>query len=482
MDKPLVAFYAIVLILVWLFDAAFGPVRAAPIVSPGNISPSDMAWLQQAMSEQGQSFNALLNKSVPSVMTTSLGKSIPLPANWAANIPRSTLAASAAKILKKAGPYGIVAYALYDYLSPLIALNPDGSIDGSDPVYTFTWSGGTNPWTGVYYGPVTGSPDIGSACAAQQTGCNNMTNPSTGVTCSAYVRDSSSCFFKASPTASPSVFYPAETCSSGSLSNHRCIGGDGSSTIPLTESELAEQIQSSAATEKLLLDHAIADAAYNDLPGTDVIPPATPATITVSPVTAPPEVISTKTINNPDGTTSTETVTETATAEPEVTGSTSEDAILNWKTKTQKQTQTTNNTTGQTTTQTETQYQGTSSTQTAQQPDYGTFTGTGPGDGYADGLAFIGTKLCGGNCLAAFSCATGNCTVAERITALKTKYSVSPSASGTCPSIDMDLSAQGFGVHHVTEHCDLAETVRGVVAVIISVLTAAAVISIVLSA
>lgn len=114
------------------------------------------------------------------------------------------------------------------------------------------------------------------------------------------------------------------------------------------------------------------------------------------------------------------------------------------------------------------------------------FTGSEHGSGKEDGQGLVNDALqtlCGGeNCAATPSCSTGNCSPSERLTQLKTKYSVNPAASGTCPAINIDLSAQHWGNHHVTAHCDLMEQVRGAVSTIMSIMIALGVVTIILGA
>ncbi|WGS84973.1 hypothetical protein [Methylomonas sp. UP202] len=464
MDKPLAAFYAFVFILIWVFDALFGQARAAALVVPGQMTPNDLAWLAEATGTTvSGSLDALLSKPVNGTLTTAKGAKIPLPANWSAAIPRATVAQAAGKLLARATPVGLAGLALYQLLHSSIGLNADGSQTVQADDYTYTQS----PF-GIFscptqsFGPGT-TASVGSAYLSWLQSCHPGYNDTV-----------------AGNVVSQGVYHVKLTLGSQNTGEFNVsfapVSGSTTTRVP-TEADLGTAIQNSPAPTAGIADGVIKDAktANIDFSSLDFLKPVQPTTVSAQPVVGPEEVIDVAT----SGTKTTTTKVQT-TATPKVTGTTVGDQALQWETADKATKTTTDSATGVTTTETTTTSYGTSTTQ--QQPDYGKFAGTGPGDGYADGLTFINSKLCGGNCAAAFSCATGNCTVAERVNVLKTKYSVSPMSSGTCPALDMDLSGQGYGTHHTTEHCDLAETVRGVVATIMTLLTAAAVISIILTA
>lgn len=467
MDKPLAAFYALVFILIWVFDALFGPVRAASVV-PGGMTPNDLAWLAEATGTTvSGSLDALLSKPVNGTLTTAKGAKIPLPANWSAAIPRATAAQAAGKLLARATPIGLAGLALYQLLHNDVGLNSDGTVAGYVfNVPTYTCSGHTVPTLAA-----SGTP---SSTCSQLVGWLNSRDsicyPANGASTTMTSVSGASCVTHTTYT------------NGNPASNWTYSMTAGSPATP-TEPELGTAIQNSPAPTADIAQDVIKDAktANIDFGGLGFLTPIQPTTITASPVVAPEETIATEIIPNADGTTSTRTTKVQTTATPKVTGTTVGDQALEWETSDKQTRTTTNNATGVTTTETTTTSYGTSTTQ--QQPDYGKFAGTGPGDGYADGLSFINSKLCAGNCAAAFSCATGNCTVAERVNSLKTKYVVSPSASGTCPPMHFDFGAyMGLGSLDITEHCTLLESMRPTLNIVLTLVIALSFIAIVLSA
>jgi len=104
------------------------------------------------------------------------------------------------------------------------------------------------------------------------------------------------------------------------------------------------------------------------------------------------------------------------------------------------------------------------------------------GNGKSDGKTAISSVLCKGDCGASPSCISGTCSPSERIDRLKGLYSLSASASGECPPIEMDLSGVGLGNHSVSGHCSLMESVRSSVSVIMTIVMTIGFIFILMSA
>lgn len=115
-------------------------------------------------------------------------------------------------------------------------------------------------------------------------------------------------------------------------------------------------------------------------------------------------------------------------------------------------------------------------------PDSFNSGGNVHGSGKSDGKTAISSVLCKGDCGASPSCTSGTCSPSERIDRLKSLYSLSASASGECPSIEMDLSGVGLGNHSVSGHCSLMESVRSSVSVIMTIVMAIGFIFILMSA
>lgn len=450
------------MILLTMFIAQ--SVRAVGVV-PANISPNDLAWLAEATSTQG-TLSALLSKPVNGSLMTAQGKALPLPANWSAAIPRATLAASAANVLKRAGGYGLAAYTLYSVLSPVMGLNGDGTVTTTLSPDTYNASYAFNACP-AYQGTQSTSGSTAAVCSWM-----------SGKVAAAY----SACGYSGPPTVSPDGQGNCKYSTGGVVPlTWQQIGG-GTVTSNPTEAELSDKIQSSSVSDKALLDAALADSVAksysNDM--VRILPANNPVSITASPVTAPQETLSTATVPNADGTTSTVTKKSTVTATPQVSGSTAADAKIEWTTTNVDVTTSTNNSTNVTTTTTTTTNEGTATTQ--KPTDYGTFSGASPDDAFVTGKAKIQASLCGGNCATALSCSNGTCTPTERINLLKAKYSLATTSSGTCPAFTMDISGQGYGSHTSTAYCDLAESVRSQVATIISLVIAIGFIVIVLGA
>lgn len=444
------------------YTAAFVTTNAA---GPPTVSFFDMKFWQNAVSTSAAG-SAVATSANNASLTTALGKSVPLPANFAASIPRATLAQSAAKILVRGTAVGLAGFALYDLLHSHIGLNADGSLTSN----TYTRSG-TGCWGHSPYNFTGTTAQYVSYWITFETNCFAQYQP--GWTSTVTV-------------VSDGVYHETMFNASGvqQFSGNATLTLVGSTQIAPADSDLSSAIQNSPATESQIFDRALKDSVDNgiDFGTSGLMTPATPLTSNAIPVVGPEEVISTEQISNPDGTTSTRTTKNQTTATPVSTGTTIADKALEWQTSDKTTTTTVNNTTNVTTTTTTNTNYGSSTTQQPQKIDWGSFVGSNPGDGFVDGKAMVNTSLCGGNCSQALNCSTGSCTIAERINAIKTKYAVAPIATGICPAIDMDLSAQFFGAHHVTEHCDLAESVRGIVATIFTILTAIGVITIIMSA
>lgn len=453
------------IILIIAALASFG-VTAAPIISPGQLTANDLLWLSDATTTQG-TLSALMNKPFSGSMTTALGKSIPLPANWSAAIPRATLAASAANVLKRAGGYGLAAYTVYSVLSPMIGLNEDGTVTTSQLLDSYNASYTFNACP-AFSGTQTTSGSTAAVCSWM-----------SGKVSAAY----SVCGYSGPPTVVPDGQGSCKYSTGSTVPIAWAqIGGSVPVTTSLSESELATRIQNSSATDKALLDAALADSVAhsfsNDM--VKILPSSTPATVTASPVVGPDEVVSTAQVQNGDGTTSTVQKKAKTTATPQVLGSTAGDLNLEWQTSTTETTTTTNNSTNATTVSTSVVNHGTTTTE--KPVDYGKFSGSDPGDAFADGKAKIQTALCGGNCAQALTCAAGVCSVSERIETIKTKYTLGTTYSGECPAFTFDISGQGYGSHSSTAYCGLAESVRGSVATIITIAIALSVVMIILGA
>lgn len=144
-------------------------------------------------------------------------------------------------------------------------------------------------------------------------------------------------------------------------------------------------------------------------------------------------------------------------------------------------------TTHQTTTTNITNVDGSTTTITTNNvPDgSGSITATPAGDGKAKGKAAIDSVLsefCGGDCNTPPNCVKGTCSVSERLTTLKNKYTLNPTASGTCDPMDINMSSQGFGNHSVDVMCTLAEGQRSTIKTIMDMMIAIGFIFIVMGA
>ncbi len=343
-------FMTIVLFIVLIIDA-FSPARAAVVVTPASVNTASASfWSGSILSSVGGS--AVVSKAIQGTVTTAKGSAVALPANWTATIPRATLSASAANIIKRAGVYGLAAYSLYSLLSPAINLNSDGTINAIPDSYTYTYAAGTfgQPcYTTQNYSGTTAS--ICSAVNAQRStwySCSNTSNfvatgaPSNG--------DKGYCVIVSNQT-------PVHTLSP--------VSG-GTSPQSVTESDLASRIQSSSVASGDLFGAQLADINAGRGNGIDfgaaVVPRNTPTAVTASPVTGPAETISTATTPNPDGSTTTTTKPAQTTATPKISGNTAGDAALDWETSTTTTTTAHNNTTGQDQVSTETTNNGTTTT------------------------------------------------------------------------------------------------------------------------
>lgn len=319
----------LIIFLVFFSSSSFGALS----VVPGRISPSDSAWLESAIASEATGA-AAVSKPVYSTMTTSQGTKIILPSQWAASIPRGTLASSAASVLKRAGVAGIAAYGLYQLLSPLIGLNQDGTVTTTTPPTArdscYAEAVAQSTAGGYAYCSPT-RPDNGYTSGNQFYQCHS--NPNT------------TCYW-VWQNQYPKAGYGTPTTSTG----------------PVSESDLSSKIQNSSAANVPLLQNTIRDARLSQGPNISFGLDANAASVSASPVVGPQETVKTTTTPNPDGSTSTTTETEQTTATP-TTGPVTGDAIAEWKTATERRRQTVNNTSGQTQLEISTENQGTSTTQ-----------------------------------------------------------------------------------------------------------------------
>ncbi|WP_415878983.1 hypothetical protein [Methylomonas sp. TEB] len=480
MPRPLLAFYTVCLILAFLVSALTGQAQAAAFVTVTPNSASSVGFLDlkawdkalnpSAWQVASSGGSAVVTAPRPASLQTLLNKVVPLPANWSAAIPRQTLAASAANIAKKAGGYGLAAYAIYSVVSPLIGLNPDGTVtETGTPTTTYSDTSGV----GVCW--INGGTNFGTIGVAACLAAIKAANPWVSSWCSYdATRMATKSATGGCSIANGYMNKSVVQCTAPAVPDYS-TGQCATTTTPTTittptESQLASKIQASSATESQLADAVIRDSiAKNiDFGSSGFMTPTTPVTVSASPVSGPEETISTAQVPNADGTTSTVTKKSITTATPTVTGTTVGDTNISWATSTTEITTTTNNTTNVTTTTTVINNDGTSTTQ--KQNDYGTFTGSDPGDGFADGKAIIASYLCGGNCSSSINCAMGVCSPGERFTTLKNRAVPSITSAGTCPAFVMDLSSMGLGVINESGHCDLLESNRSNVATIVNLL------------
>lgn len=298
-------------------------------------------------------FDALLKKPNNGTLTTSLGRSIPLPANFSAAIPRASATQAAVKLLRSAGPYGLAAFGLYQLLSPLIRMHDDGSVDGvSTPPDTcqndcqpkmdscLAHAAAMNKSA---YAPYS-SLGYTTSCTDQPAShrIHELIKSSGGGT----VLSQYWLYTQTTPESDycqlPSI-YDATT--------KQCTG------VPtqLTDSELQQKINDSAASSPDLVQKTLDDAVSKniDLGDSSMISPSSQVAVEASPFTSPSEEISRVTSPNPDGSTSTAVKNQTVTATPQPSGSTAADASVTWNVSTTTTTTTTNNTTNITTTTTE---------------------------------------------------------------------------------------------------------------------------------
>ena len=284
----------------------------------------------------------------PASLQTLLNKVVPLPANWTVSIPRATLALSGAKVLK-ALPYVGAAVSLFS-IAQTMGLSDDGSIVTLGDCYVQGWN-------------------IGTLDEAKNSGCNPLVS---AVDTSVAARNA------ANPTHTPMTSpynYGAEEAGRILVFAAFATGGSGpccyiwhyitnGSSVPATEQMIADRLIASAATEGQLADAVIRDSVAKniDFGESGFMTPTTPVSVSVAPVSAPQETISTGTVPNPDGSTNTITKRATTTATPTVTGSTAGDTNISWETSTTETTTTTNNTTNVSTTTTTNNYDGTTTT------------------------------------------------------------------------------------------------------------------------
>lgn len=317
----------------------------ATSVTPPIPNWSDLAAVNGGYTVSGGAGEAVVSRISTGSLVTNTGRIIPLAANFTAQIPRSTLAQAAAKIIKKAGPAGLLAWGLYELLSPMIGLNSDGTISLSAGTY---------------------SADVGSSCynSSQQWSTPLALADAIHTQCASSGNYSTNC------TAIQCTWTYNGGNSSGGPVGVTFTSSGSSVPVPVTEQELKDKIEQSPATPAQIFDRALEDTVRQGIKNKDVqlIPDIAPATATGTPATSPAETVRTTTSPNPDGTTTTTTEQEQVTATPSPRGTTAGDSAVDWNVETSRTTTVRNNTSGETKVTTEVTNAGTS-TATKPVPD-----------------------------------------------------------------------------------------------------------------
>jgi len=313
----------------------------SPVVTQAAIATNTGTWWQGATAVSNAS-GAQLSKGVAASLLTSLGAANSLPATLSTTVPRATLAAGAAKLLKNAGGVGLAAYALYALLSPVIGLDADGNIN--DLVFLPSVETACYGYSVPQAGP--GTP--GDVCNARASACT--------ANAAAYIAahpNGASVYWSATASSSMCTFTVHDTTAADVVYTVGLSNSTGSSGQAPSEALLADTINNSNVASHDLWMKELQDfvAHPNGIDfGLNILPHTNPVAIAASPVVMPEEVISTQTVTNPDGTTTTVTTKSQVTATPHVSGDTVGDVASEWRTA-EKQTQTAvNNATGATTT------------------------------------------------------------------------------------------------------------------------------------
>lgn len=166
------------------------------------------------------------------------------------------------------------------------------------------------------------------------------------------------------------VGYIAQTCPSGTKSTPQ---SDGTTTctkagpdVPASEGDIGTAVEGAVSGNSGRMG-TLYDAVTGG--GIGVFDPSDTVTVTAPPVTVPP-VVTTNTVNNPDGTTSTVKTEEKTVVNPAVSGTNMGNTTVTYPVTTTTTTTTTNNNTNVTTTTTSiTNYYGTPATKTNGEPD-----------------------------------------------------------------------------------------------------------------
>ncbi|WP_221053006.1 hypothetical protein [Methylomonas koyamae] len=291
---------------------------------PATIATGSPSWWS-GFTAVSNATGAQVSKGVTASLLSSLGASNSLPATISTTVPRATLAASAAKIIRGASPAGLASMALFAALSTAISMNPDGTIN---------------------------QVNVPSSCAAYING--NFSG------CTA----SSPCYCTVISAVQVNMYYQT-----GAYRGYFIAPFPWSNiteTVTPSETDLSAKIQATSVPSHQLfvaeMNDILANKAGNIDFGTHVMPKAQPATVSASPVTGPAEVVATETTPNSDGSTTTTTRTAQTTATPSPRGSTVGDIGVDWKTATTMTSVAHNNATGAETTATSTTNDGTATT------------------------------------------------------------------------------------------------------------------------
>lgn len=351
----------------------------ATSVTPPFPSWSDLAAVNGGYTVSSGASEAVVSRVSTGTLVTNTGRLIPLAANFTAQIPRATLAQAAAKIIKKAGPAGLLAWGLYELFSPMFGLNSDGtvapvSVTGNADAYYWVNADGNYPrstseQTAVARCAAYSSPQYSGVWYPGTQG--HQTSDYSSFPCIWSGRSDISfgdsanrqlCQFGNYFNQTVNVCMPRPTCTSGQIWNGQsCVSSSG---VPVSESDLKDKIAQSPATPAEIFDKSLQDTVREGIKNKDVglIPSTVPASVTASPVASPVETVKTTTSPNPDGTTTTTTEQEQVTATPTSRGSTAGDSAVDWNVETSRTTTARNNTSGEAKVTTEVTNAGTSVT------------------------------------------------------------------------------------------------------------------------
>lgn len=294
------------------YNSPAGPIRTEVVGPFSPYPPGGNPWLSNSSTQAPAGGG--VTSGVSGTAQVKVGpKTVPVPTTVKANIPNIAIATAGAAVLTKFLP-GVGLALTVGQIASLLLPDRHRCADNTMGYFcetpsTFVWNKG-----GVDY------PSPEAACAASGYIVYER-NPTTAM-CGIEREDGS----KAPVYVNVFAMCPDGQSPQNGTCNGVVSGVEGPVSADKLAGEINDKLSSNPGAAKSLADaiiearrsEAASDPSKGNTLNSDLINHNTPLTLDAQPVTTNPEVISTATITNPDGTTSIREVTQQTTVTPTI--------------------------------------------------------------------------------------------------------------------------------------------------------------------